>query len=387
MQIRWFHVGLYTFISSLLLAGAFFTGYYTHSVNAGIVAQYPLLIEAEQLISKNYLGELPTEQEFEYSMIRGLVEEIDDPYTFFVEPQRAELDSDERAGAFGGIGSTLSQNEQGQFVLEPFRDSPAASAGILAGDLLLAVDDVTLTAENSVDDVVALVRGEVGTDVQLEVQTGEDESRVVTIERQNFEIPSTTWRVLEQDATIGLIDANRFSQRTPDEIELALEELGAAGATRLILDLRSNRGGLLDASVDVAGLFLDGGVVLFEERRDRPEKTFEAESRTPAADIPMVILIDNGSASAAEIVAGALRDRGRAPLIGQASFGKGSVQLVFELEDGSSLHITNARWMTPARTPIDGVGLEPDIILPTEQSEAASDVAIDRAIEYLNNLP
>lgn len=383
MPKRWFEFVLYAAVSSLMLAAAFISGYYTRSLTGGEGSGYPLLAEAQRIIDANYIGDLPDQTAVEYGLIRGLVGALDDPYTVFVEPQQAELDSDNLQGAFGGIGSLVQQNEAGEFVLSPLPESPAALAGIMEGDILLTVDGVMLTSETSLDEVVARVRGEIGTNVTLTIRTGEDAPRQVSVTRAKFEIPSTTWQLYAKDETVGIIDVDRFSERTPDEVEQAVEELLTGGATGLVLDLRGNGGGLLDAGVSVAGLFLDGGDVLHEVRRDRPEKTFEADKGGAAEDYPIVVLIDGGTASASEIVAGALHDRGRAALIGQSTFGKGSVQLVFELSDGSSLHVTNARWFTPNRTPIDGTGLQPDIVV--EGSDG--DPALARAAQYLRNLP
>jgi carboxyl-terminal processing protease len=174
---------------------------------------------------------------------------------------------------------------------------------------------------------------------------------------------------------------SRFSSRTAEEVRRAVTELTAGGATRLILDLRDNSGGLLDASVEVAGGFLDGGVVAYELHRNGGERALNAPGRGFAADIPLVVLINHGTASAAEIVAGALADRGRAPLIGEKTYGKGSVQLVFDLSDGSSVHITSARWFTPLRVPLDGNGLAPTY--ETAARDEANDPPMDRAVAYL----
>ncbi len=182
---------------------------------------------------------------------------------------------------------------------------------------------------------------------------------------------------------IGIIAIGRFSSRTHDEFRRAYQELVGKGVTQVILDLRDDSGGLLDASIAVAGEFLDGGVVAFERRRNGGEHEFPAAGRGLAAGIPMAVLVNHGTASAAEIVAGALMDRNRAPLIGEKTYGKGSVQLVFDLPDGSSVHVTAARWYTPLHTPIDGVGLTPTI--QTSPRDGPKDPPLDRAVEYLTN--
>ena len=217
--------------------------------------------------------------------------------------------------------------------------------------------------------------------MRLTIQHGEQPPVELTIQRQEFEIPSVTWRLLDGQPQIGLVAISRFSSRTADEVDRAFNELTAQGATSLILDLRDNPGGLLDASIQVADDFLDGGVVAFETRRNGGDRTFSAPGRGFAADVPLAVLVNHGTASAAEVVAGALADRQRAPLIGEATYGKGSVQLVFDLPDGSSVHVTSARWYTPLRTPLDGHGLTPTY--ETAARDEANDPALDRAVEYL----
>ncbi|MEY3151302.1 MAG: hypothetical protein RLY92_1529, partial [Chloroflexota bacterium] len=338
-----------------------------------------------QLIERNFLGVLPEKADQEHGMIRGLLQAIDDPYTNFIEAAGAELDTDRLSGRFGGIGAEVTQSENGEIVLKPLAGQPAALAGILAGDILLAVDGEALTATTTVDSVVARVRGEAGTTVVLRVRTGAGAARELRIVRVEVELPSVVWRVLGQDAAIGLLDIDRFSDRTPAETRTALTELFKAGVKQVIIDLRGNGGGLLQSSVDTAKLFLDGGVILYHARRDHAEETYTADAGGLAAETPLAVLVDGGSASAAEILAGALRDRKRAPLIGQKTYGKGSVQLIFELEDNSSLHVTNARWYTPGRTVLDKLGLEPDIAV--EPGTGDADASLQRAIEYLQAQP
>ncbi|MGD9099954.1 MAG: S41 family peptidase, partial [Anaerolineae bacterium] len=266
-------------------------------------------------------------------------------------------------------------------VLSPFRDSPAAQVGILLGDVLLAVDDLLIIPEMDISqDIVARIRGKVGTDVVLTVQRG-DETLTFTITRQVIDIPSVTWRLLEQAPTLGYVHVSSFTDRTVDELEEALDELLSSGAQGLILDLRGNGGGLLQAAIDVAGHFLDGGEVLYEKRRGQVE-SHKASEGGRALEIPLVVLVNQGTASASEIVAGAIQDRGRGKLIGETTFGKGSVQWIFNLSDGSSLHVTAARWYTPNHHQLDGVGLTPDLVVETDP-DSGVDVQLERAITFL----
>ena len=386
-RAHWFGLIGFGALASLVVTAAFLAGVLTQQRTTRQHGEFslPVLLQARQLIERNFLGVLPEKADQEHGMIRGLLQAIDDPYTNFIEAAGAELDTDRLSGRFGGIGAEVTQSENGEIVLKPLAGQPAALAGILAGDILLAVDGEALTATTTVDSVVARVRGEAGTTVVLRVRTGAGAARELRIIRVEVELPSVVWRVLEQDAAIGLLDIDRFSDRTPAEARTALTELFKAGVKQVIIDLRGNGGGLLQSSVDTAKLFLDGGVILYHARRDHAEETYTADAGGLAAETPLAVLVDGGSASAAEILAGALRDRKRAPLIGQKTYGKGSVQLIFELEDKSSLHVTNARWYTPGRTVLDKLGLEPDIAV--EPGTGDADASLQRAIEYLQAQP
>jgi carboxyl-terminal processing protease len=342
--------------------------------------------EAWHIIEDKFYGEIPDGPALVYGAIRGVLGTLQDPYTILVEPQPRELEKAELEGQFGGIGAFVTRGPEGEVILTPMVDSPAEQAGLQEGDKLLRVDETPITPEMTTDEVVLLIRGEVGTQVVLTLKReGAADSVVVTITRKVIETPSVEWRVLEQDGSTGYIRIRLFTERTSRELERALEELGEDGVTRLILDLRDNGGGLLDAAVDVASQFLGEGVVLYEDRRDQPEKLYSVKKGGGALDLPLVVLVNGGTASASEIVAGALRDYERGPLIGERTFGKGSVQLVYDLSDKSSLHVTVARWLTPNRQRIDGEGLVPDVeVIPSETDQASgADPQLEKAVAYL----
>lgn len=386
-------------LSLLLLTSTFGLGYYTHALSnrypalrlplpgtASTDVDYPLLRQIRSLLDARYIASLPSDTALEYGAARGLVSAIGDPYTVFVEPQAHELETQSLQGEYGGIGTTISQNEQGEIVLAPFPDSPAEQAGLLKGDILLAVDGTALTTTMTLDGVTALVRGPIGTQVKITVRHTTGEELTVSIERQRIELPSVTWQMVEGQPTIGLIAISRFSGKTESELKRALSELHAQGATRYILDLRNNGGGILEAGVNVAGQFVDGGVVMYETQHDAPEKVYTVPGNSaPAATAPLAVLVNHNTASAAEIVAGALLDRNRGPLIGQATYGKGSVQLIYDLPEGASLHVTAYRWYTPTHREIDKVGLPPTIVV--EPATDGNDAELARAIEYLLSQP
>ena len=319
------------------------------------------------LLERDFYGEKPADEERTFGAIAGMVQSFGDPYTFFVEPEPRELERDQLAGKFGGIGATLELSDAG-WVLHPLPEQPAARAGLLDGDVLIAVDGAPITGTMSSDAVIALVRGEPGTTVELRVRraTPNEAARELafTVTRAEIETPSMEWRLLDdspQTADVGYIRHTLFSERSADEMRRAVEELQAAGAHRFVWDLRGNPGGLLNIAVELADMWLDDGVILTEEKADGTRKVFSATPGQAAGTAPLVVIVDGGSASASEIVAGALRDHGRAQLVGSKTYGKGSVQLIHELADRSSLHVTTAQWFTPDGTQISGQGLAPDI--------------------------
>jgi len=230
---------------------------------------FGLFWEVWSIVEDKFYGDLPADSQTTYGAIHGALAALDDPYTVFVEPQPRALERAELDGEFGGIGAYIFRDEAGHVLLTPSVDSPAEKAGVQKDDVLVRVNDTPITPDMSSDDVVLLVRGEVGTTVKITV-TRADVADPITleIERAIIPNPSVTWRILDEDATIGYIQIRIFSGNTAKELARAMRELEAAGATRYILDLRGNGGGLLDAAVDVASAFLPNGLVLTENRRN-----------------------------------------------------------------------------------------------------------------------
>lgn len=357
------------------------------TASADEAAEFGVFWEAWHLIEGRFFGDLPDMQRVTWGAIRGALATLEDPHTTFLEPQPRQREKEDLSGQFGGIGAYVSQAEDGSIVLDPMPGLPAEQAGVLEGDVVIKVDDTEVTPEMSVDEVVTLVRGQVGTIVRLTLRReGQSEPVVVEVERQVIPTPSVEWRLVEDAEGIGYIRISIFSGRTDQELEEAIDELKDQGMTALVLDLRGNGGGLLDAAIDVASEFLSGGVVVYQVEKGDKQQAYEAKGGGKYTGSPMVLLVDGGSASASEIVAGALQDRDRAVLIGQKTFGKGSVQSVHDLSDGSSVHITYAKWVTPKRRQIDGEGLLPDleVAITDDDRSAGRDSQLERAIEYLS---
>jgi carboxyl-terminal processing protease len=345
--------------------------------------QASLYDEAWTAAEDSFYGQVPSETVRTYGGIRGMIQSYNDPYTAFFEPPATQQQSQQLAGKFGGIGAALRRETDGRMVLSPFPDRPAAQAGVQEGDVLAKINTQTVTPEMTFDAISQLLRGEVGTRVTIEVARGA-QAFVLTITRAEISVPSVTWRGLSEAPTIGYVAIGIFAQPTKDELIRAIDDLRAKGATRLILDLRDNGGGLLDAAVDVASQFVEGTIVI-EAQRTGGDREFSANTIGAARDLPIAVLVNGNTASASEIVAGAIQDRRRGKLIGDQTYGKGSVQSILPLSDGSSLHVTVAQWLTPNRRQITGQGLTPDVVVgrTPEDVNAGRDPQLAKAIEEL----
>ncbi|MCK5634537.1 MAG: hypothetical protein KAI06_05595, partial [Anaerolineales bacterium] len=304
----------------------------------------------------------------------------------YVEPAAHEIQSDDLAGEYAGIGAEIFKGEQSKFYLIPIEGGPAEAAGIIEGDILIAIDGELISTDTLLESIITRIRGPEGSVIRLTLapRTLQDESINLEITRTLIPLPSVSHHLLPDEQWIGVITIRRFSDQTPSELEEAYRELIKHGARSIILDLRDNSGGLLDASIESSRLFLEDGLVIVEERSGMESQLFYVHEKGLASEIPMVVLVNAGTASAAEVVAASLKDNGRAPLIGETTFGKGSVQVILELSDGSSLHVTSARWLTPNGKVIDSMGLIPDIIV--EQIDPSTDNGIAVAVEWLREL-
>lgn len=318
--------------------------------------------------------------------IKGLVESYDDPYTVYLPPQDAEYFQEDISGNFSGVGMEVGMRDGVVTIIAPLPDTPADNAGLLAGDKILAVDGES-TEDESIDQVVRKIRGEKGTDVTLTIlRDGENETRDVVVTRDTIAIPTIE---TSQDGDIFTIKLFNFNAVSEMRMQEALREYVRSGADKLVLDLRGNPGGFLQSAISISSFFLPTGKVVVKENfgGEAEEKVFRSQGKTLDGFAPeeMVVLIDGGSASASEILAGALGAHDVATLIGQTTFGKGSVQELVDLPQKSSLKVTVARWLTPDGTSISQGGLEPDITVTRtpEQYLAGDDPQMEAALEYL----
>ena len=252
---------------------------------------------------------------------------------FFVDPPQNELQTNLLEGKFGGIGIRLEIDVENHVLVYPLPDSPAAKAGVLDGDQLVAVDHLELNSETSSEDIQAAIRGPVGDEVRLTVfRKAGNETLIIKIIREEVPLPSVTWNLYSENSSVGLIQVNIIASTTPDEIENAVNDLKSKGAKYYVLDLRNNGGGLVDAGVKVVELFSSKGEILKQQYHDKPVETISTDSDGRYLGIPLAILINQNTASAAEIIAGSLQGTGRAIIIGNNSYGKDTVQLVFGVE-------------------------------------------------------
>jgi len=307
--------------------------------------------------------------------IKGMVEALDDPYTSYLDPEIYQLSLTNLEGKFEGIGAQVAIKDEQLMIIAPIADSPADKAGIRAGDIILEVNGVS-ASEMSLAEAVLRIRGHKGTSVTLLVlHEGETEPEAIEIVRAEIELPSVRF---EMRGDVAYINITYFSERTGEELSPVLQSVTEEAATGIILDLRSNPGGSLEAVVDVASHFLDGGVVVYVVDNQGKRSALSVKPGEMTTNLPLVILVDSYSASGSEVLAGALQDNGRATIAGVRTYGKGSVNIMRQLKDGSGLYITTARWLTPNGRLIEGEGLYPDYELELEGEDA-----IQWAIDYL----
>jgi len=345
--------------------------------------QFSAFWEAWRIIEDEYYTEQPLDyQAMTYGAARGMVASLGDPHTAFLTPEEADMFSQDLTGTFGGIGVTITPTDDGFVqVVKLIPGGPAEKTVLQPGDVVLAVDGTSIHGMSQ-NEAIALIRGEVGTQVTLRVRH-EGQEMDLTLTRAIIAIPVTERKML--DNNIAYLYVGEFNARAADLVKTDLTDLLKHEPRGLILDLRGDPGGYLHIVEQVADEFLPEGVLVIERSSTGAESRRNTTASGLAESIPLVVLVDGGSASASEILAGAVQDRGRGVLIGEQTYGKGSVQVTERLSDRSAVAVTIRRWFTPADRAIDGKGLTPDIVVEytEEDAKAGRDPQLDRAIKYL----
>lgn len=356
---------------------------------------FKLFWDTWDLLSREYLvKEAIDAQKLFYGAISGMVQAVGDPYTFFLTPEQQKSSKEELNGAFEGVGIQLGFNKDKRLVvIAPLSGTPAEKIGIQAGDLILKIDDKD-TSGISLPEAVKLIRGAKGTQVKLTILTEDDgEPKEYNLIRDTIIVKSVevAYKTTPRGKDVAVLKLSRFGERTEDEWSEAVSDVVSKNPQGLVLDIRNNPGGFLEGAVFIASEFLDSAdLVVLQENASGQKTQFEVNRKGKLANIPMTVLINKGSASASEIVAGALQDRKRAKLVGEKSFGKGTIQEAQDLEGGTGIHITVAKWLTPnGRWVNDTNGLEPDVLVepPKEESEEKDDTKdpqLDKALELMD---
>ena len=347
--------------------------------------------EAMDLLEEDFYGELPSPHERSYGAIRGVLDTLDDRNTGFLTPTEATGFMESIEGSFEGIGALVewAEDEGAIRIVEPFEDQPAWNAGIRRGDLIIAINGQDVADLSNLNEAINRIKGPKGTEVHLTVRRdGLEDPLEVPVTRDTIDIPVVKSELYGDNDEFAYVQLKRFSADAGAKLRAELEDLLTDETQGLIFDLRGNPGGLLREAINVTSVFLEDERVLIERFSDGTEEIYNTEgSALVPDDLPLVVLVNQGSASASEIVAGALQDVERAPLVGVTTFGKGSVQLPHTLSDESLLRVTIALWYTPSDRSINDTGLEPDIVVErtNEQIENEEDPQLDRAIEFLRN--
>lgn len=397
--------GIAILVALLVLGGTFFVGYsigYQTRPAVDIIevtgkspqgndtikaVDFALFWDVWSRIEEKYVDKGKIDRDkLVFGAISGLVKALGDPYSEFLPPVETKQFQEDIKGAFGGIGAEIGIRKGVLTIISPLKDSPSEKAGLKAGDQVLQIDDMG-TADLALNEAVAKIRGEIGTKVRLTIlREGGSAPFEVTVTRDEIRIPII--KTEKKEDGIFVIQLFHFTENSGFEFRKAIQEFSASGSKKLILDLRNNPGGYLVMAVDIASWFTEPGDIIAREKfADGTEEVYRSSGFRLLSNVPTVILTNQGSASASEIVAGALRDLKGIKLVGQKTFGKGSVQELINLDRGSSLKVTIAKWLTPNGNEINDKGLEPDVVVEIpETPEEGKDYIMEKGIEVLKGM-
>ncbi len=348
---------------------------------------FKLFWDTWDLVHKKYIDKKALDpQKLYYGAIQGMVAAIGDPYTVFLPPQAQKSTKEQLSGSFEGVGMQLEFNKDKRLVVSaPLKDTPAERGGVKAGDIILKIGDKDAT-NLSLPEAVSLIRGPKGTTVTINLYSeGDSKPRDVTLTRDNIVVKSVTYQPKQTKSgkKVAYIRISSFGEKTQNEWNEAVSDSLADGAQAVIVDVRNDPGGYLDAAIYIGSEFLADGVVVSQEDYLGNKQDHTVVRAGKMLKLPMTVLINKGSASASEILAGAMQDRGRGKLIGTQSFGKGTIQSAEDLPENTGIHITTAKWLTPNGRWIHNIGLKPDIEIEPA-TEGTTDVQLDKALEELN---
>lgn len=355
----------------------------TPTAQSSTEADFAVFWEAWNIIKSEFIGKVPDDKAMTYGAITGMVDTLGDQHTHFDEPSRAAILESDLNGNFEGIGATVEMKNGQITIVAPLKGRPAEKAGLQPGDIVTKIDGQS-TDGMSLTDAISRIRGPKGTQVTLTiVRAGAPAPIDITITRATIEVEVVTTRNL--DNGIVYLQLAEFSAPSAKAVDDALQNLLKTNPKGLILDLRGNPGGFLQSAIEVGSEFVGSGVLLSEQDKDGNKRPHPALPGGRATKIPLVVLVDKGTASASEIVAGAIQDTKRGILVGEKTFGKGSVQISNTLSDKSRLTVTIRHWLTPGGRDIHGQGIEPDIpmTINADDKKAGRDSQLDRAVQYL----
>jgi len=369
----------------LVIAISVVIGYFLSDVYDYAQFDFSILAEAADILMEYGFSPVKDHAILEYGMIRGMLNSYGDPFSYFIEPAQHELQTDQLSGKYGGIGSGITKDSDGKYYLLPYPDSPAAKANVPDNAMLLYIEDSPISEFANLEEIAAAIRGEAGTKVKLVLSSppAYEDRFEVKIKREEVPLPSVEHYISKSNDSVGVIRINVIAESTAEEVSSSVEALMTKGAIMFIIDLRNNGGGILDAGINLAEMWLPKDqIIIQKEEKEKKAEIIITKRDGPFMDLPIVLLVNENTASAAEIFAGALQANDRCNLFGKQTYGKNTIQLVFELQDASSIHITNAIWGFPDIPDFSvGHGLIPDFSY--KDIDSNDPIILEDAIQWI----